>query len=269
MTMGKRLFRRHAVFHALGSEPRSILMRAYGRGWPLALLRALVRARRLFRRTRWWRRGDVESRCVRSLALWPALYLDLRDRRPARADQAMRDLMAAALRAETEDVARHARLSAIDDPAHRWHVFYDRGFLRGFGAFNESECLAVDADRFHVRVRRCLVTELACDAGVPELAQMFCDQRARLCRKIVPSYTFHAGAPSGTSPSERGTTCDYVWERDDAAETSCRAQGCGESGRRGRGGSAGERGPDDVASVSRDGGNEEHSNGNGGSTRCA
>jgi hypothetical protein len=192
---------------------RPVLRRPYGWRWPLALARCALRSRRLVRRTRWADRRDEEARYVRALALWPAVYLDLRGRLAEHTSGSVRELMAALFDVENERIARRARLFEIPDSRERWHVFFDRAILQGFGAFNENECLSVESDRFHFRVFRCVFAELATEVGVPELARMACDLNVAFYGRLLLPHEFHRNGSSRNTLAYGHPYCEYVWER--------------------------------------------------------
>ncbi len=190
-----------------------VLWRAYGWRWPLALVRGLARSRALFRTTHWAVRTDAEARLVRGLTLLPALAHDLEASQGEKDKDVARSLVAAVLDVEARRVAHRAGLASIDDPAERWHAFYEHGIVQGPAGFNESACLSVEADRFHVRVRRCVFAELAREAGQGELGQMLCDLAAPVCARLLPSHDFHRNGPSRCTLAYGHTHCDYVWDR--------------------------------------------------------
>jgi hypothetical protein len=195
---------------------RGALRRFYGRSWPLAVFRSLRRSRKLIRSTRWAGRKDEESRFVRALAFFPALYFDACDRDAARALDLVREMMAAVLEAQHARLTRRARLSEMADPSARWHAFFGRAALEGLDAYNENECLSVEAERFHLRVQRCLSAELAEETGAPELGRLLCDVRARFCARLLPSHEFGRAGSSRHTLAHGHTCCEYVWERPDS-----------------------------------------------------
>jgi hypothetical protein len=196
---------------------RAVLVRHYGWLWPLALVRCAVRWRTLFGQTRWAGRDDDEARQVRALALIPAVYLMLRERLGASALALTQELAAGVLAAANARLAREVTWPATGDPRARWHAFFDRAVARGVGAFNESECLSVDLERFQFRVRRCLFADIARDIGLPELARMTCDLAVPFCRELLPSYAFRRNGSPESTLAYGHPHCDYVWEPKDAA----------------------------------------------------
>jgi hypothetical protein len=202
---------------------RSGLARHYGWRWPLALARCGVRWRTLVGQTRWAGRDDEEARHVRALALIPAVYLILRERLGAAALEVTRELAAAVLAAANARLAREASWSELRDPRARWHAFFDRVVARGVGAFNESECLSVEVERFHLRVRRCVFADLARDIGLPELARMTCDLAVPFCRELLPSYEFRRNGSLESTLAYGHPHCDYLWEPKAATGDDARA----------------------------------------------
>jgi predicted ArsR family transcriptional regulator len=188
---------------------RRVLRRAYGWRWPLALLRCGLASRRLVRRSRWAVRQDVEARLAALLALLPAIVLDAR--RHEREDGVPRALLDALLEPHLRRIV--AELAAIGGARERWHAFADRVVQQGIGAFNETEFVSVDDDRFELRVHRCLFAELARDAGVPKLGQELCRLGATLCAQVLPSHEFHRNGPAECTLAYGQDHCDYVWER--------------------------------------------------------
>lgn len=191
------------------------LRRAYGVTWPIALARCALRAGSLIRRTRWAGRKDAEARYVRTLALLPAICLDVRGRLGERGVEIMRELTTAVVEAENERIAREAGLFEITDPRERWHAYFDRAILQGAGAFNENECLSIDPDHFHYRVYRCVFAELTLATGVPELGRIVCDLDFSLQRRLFPAYEFHRGGLAQNTISYGHACCEYVWDRRD------------------------------------------------------
>jgi hypothetical protein len=189
---------------------RSVLRRGYGWRWPFALARCVRASRGLLRTTRWGVRSDAEARFVSVLTLFPAILLDARRHFGKDADGLARDLLKIVLDFQARRIA--ADLAATVGAHERWHAFADRAVLQGIGAFNETECLSVDGDRFHLRVHRCLFADLALDTGVLELAQILCDLGAAACGRLLSSYEFHRNGPAHETLAFRHTHCDYVWE---------------------------------------------------------
>ncbi len=193
-------------------ETRSVLRRLYGRSWPLALARCLLRARGLAARTRWAGRRDEEARQVRVLALLPAFCLDLRDRLGERATEATRELTSAAFEAENARILAESGLSAIAEPRERWHAFFERVLVGGRRAFDETECLSLESERFHVRVFRCLFAEAAAEMGLPELARMACDLEVPFYERLLPTHEFHRNGTGANTLAYGHVCCEYVWE---------------------------------------------------------
>ncbi len=211
---------------------RAALAREYGWRWPLALARCAVRSRTLVRQTRWAGRHDEEARLVRALALIPAVYLTLRERSGARALAGTRELAAALLAAANERLARDAALSATAGARARWHAFFDHAVAHGVGAFNENECLSVEVERFHLRVRRCLFADMARDLGLPELARMACGLPVPYCRDLLPSHDFRRKGSLESTLAYGYPHCDYLWEPKDTA-TPCLGDRAGNAERPG------------------------------------
>jgi len=195
---------------------RAVLARHYGWRWPLAFARCAVRWRTLVRQTRWAGRHDDEAKHVRALALIPAVYLVLRERIGPPALDVARELASSILASASERLARDASWSALRDPRARWHAFFERTVARGVGAFNESECLSVEVERFHLRVRRCVFADLAGDIGLPELARMTCDLAVPFCRELLPSHNFRRNGSLESTLAYGHPHCDYLWEPKDA-----------------------------------------------------
>jgi hypothetical protein len=190
---------------------RGVLTRHYGWRWPLALARCALRWRTLVGQTRWAGRDDDEARHVRSLLLLPAVYLVLRERLGVSALAVTQELAGRVLAAANARLSREVPLSALGDPRARWHAFFDRAVARGVGAFNESECVSVEVERFHFRVRRCLFADLARDIGLPELARMTCDLAVPFCRELLPSYEFRRNGSLESTLAYGHPHCDYLW----------------------------------------------------------
>ncbi len=195
------------------------LRRFYGWSWPVALVRNIFRGRSLVRSTRWAERDDAEARYVRALSVLPAIALDLRHRLGENAPQAVRELATAALEANAGRVARAGGLAQISNPSERWHTFFDVVVTQGIGVFNETECLTVQPDRFHVRVQRCLFAALTAECAIPELAQATCDSSHRLCQGLLDSHEFHRDGSAERTLAYGHSFCDYVWERRQKATT--------------------------------------------------
>lgn len=197
-----------------------VLRRYHGRSWPLALLRGALRARRLVRTTSWGGRSDGEARQVRVLALLPALCLDVRERLGQRGEGFARELARAFVEAENGRIAREVGLDGISDARQRWHAFIERAIGEGVGAMNENEFLSVETDRYHLRVVRCIVAELAGEAGVPELAHAACELSAEFHGRLLPSHEFSRGSSPRNTLAHGHPYCEYVWERREAAVLS-------------------------------------------------
>ncbi len=194
---------------------RPWLRRAHGRTWPLALARHLLRSQRRVRRTPRARRRDDEAKCVRALALLPAIYLEWRERFPGPTTELMHGLLNAVLEAERGRVCHEPGFPEESAPRARWHAFFGRITSEGSAAFNEEECLSVQTERFHVRVRRCLFAELAQALGLPELARMACDANLSCCGRLLPGYEFHRNHSERQTLGYGFPYCDYVWEREE------------------------------------------------------
>jgi hypothetical protein len=202
---------------AFTRSARRVLREFYGRGWPLVLVRSLVRARRLIRTTSWAGRADREARLVRALALLPALCLDARERLGEAAPHYVRELATALVEAEIGRFAQEVGLSEIADPRERWHAFVGRAIADGLGAFNENEFLSVESDRYHLRVVRCLMADLARETDVPELGQALCDASAALHGRLLPTHEFSRGGSMRRTLAYGHPCCEHVWERRDTA----------------------------------------------------
>ncbi len=200
---------------------RDVLRRSYGWRWPVALARCVLGARRLVRTTRWAIRKDEEARLVSALAIFPAIVLDARRHLGADAANVAGRLVRAALDAQSLRIATD--LASTGGARERWHAFADRAVLQGLGAFNETECLSVDGDRFHLRVHRCLYADLARDTGVPELAQALCDLGAAACGRLLASHEFHRNGPAQHTLAYGHAQCDYVWQARMPLESGRRA----------------------------------------------
>jgi len=216
---------------------RTALRQFYGRAWPLALFRSFLRGRKLIRSTRWADGKDEESRFVGALAVLPALYFDACRRSGDGALDLLRAVIAALLEAQYQRLARRARLPEIADPSARWHAFFGHAALEGPDAFNENECLSVEAERFHLRVRRCLYAEFAEETGAPELGRLLCDVRAPLCARLLPSHEFSRAGSSRHTLAYGHPCCEYVWERSEAETLAAPRVASEQPGRRERGAS--------------------------------
>ena len=192
---------------------RPVLRAAYGRAWPVALARSLFRARRLVRRTRWGGRHDEEARHVRALAIVPAVCLELDARPGGPAAETVSGLIRAVLDVEGARLEREAGLARIRNARERWHAFFERGLVRGLRGFDESECLSLQEDRFHVRVFRCVFAELAQETGVPALAQALCAAHADSYARVFPAFAFHRNGSPAHTLAHGHSCCEYVWER--------------------------------------------------------
>lgn len=191
---------------------RPVLRRAYGLTWPIALARCALNAGRLIRRTRWAGRGDAEARYARTLAILPAICLDMRRRMGERAWESMRDLATAVVEAENARAAQAAGLLNIADQRERWHAYFDRAIIQGVGAFNENECLAVEPGHFHYRVHRCVFAELARETGVPDLGRIVCDLDVPIHNRLFPAYEFHRQGSARNTLAYGHSCCEYVWD---------------------------------------------------------
>jgi hypothetical protein len=191
---------------------RSLFERHYGWRWPLALARCALRWRMLVAQTRWAGRDDDESRYARALTLVPSVYLVLRERLGARALDVVRGLATAMLKAASARTCAEESWPDESDPRARWHTFFDHAVARGLGAFDEIECLSVETEKLHFRVRRCLFADLARDIGLPELARMTCDLMVPFCRELLPGYRFRRGGSPESTLAYGHPCCDYIWE---------------------------------------------------------
>jgi hypothetical protein len=207
------MFNRMKLLIGLVAAMRPALRRAYGLTWPFALVRCALHKQEIVRRTRWAGRKDAEARYVGTLALLPTIGIDLQRRLGERAWEVMRELTTAVVEAENARAARETGLLQIPDLCERWHAYFDRSIIHGVGAFNETECLAIQPDRFHYRVFRCVFAELARDAGVPELGRIVCDLDIPFHRRHFPAYEFHRGGSSRNTLAYGHACCEYVWER--------------------------------------------------------
>jgi L-2-amino-thiazoline-4-carboxylic acid hydrolase len=201
---------------------RPVLRRVYGRAWLLALARCALHSRKLLQKTRWASRGDAEARYVRTLALLPAICIDMRTRLGERAQEAVREVVTAIVEAENEHIAHEAGLFEIPDERERWYAYFDRTIVHGAGAFNENECVSLEPDRFHYRVFRCVFADLARETGVPEFARIMCDLDIPFHNRVFPSYQFHRhGSPQNTLAYGH-PHCEYVWDRrSETATVAC------------------------------------------------
>jgi hypothetical protein len=191
---------------------RPVLQRYCGRSWPFVLGQALWRRRGLIRHTRWAERHDAEARFAQGLTLLPALAIVLGARLGARTPEALRELVLAALEGRRARAGSPRLPTGPADARACWHAHFDRGVLQGVGAFNETECLSLDIERFHVRVLRCLFSELALDLGLPELAQSACAASGVFNAQVLPGHDFHRGGSERHTLAYGHPFCDYVWE---------------------------------------------------------
>lgn len=192
---------------------RPVLREAYGRAWPIALARCFVRARRLVLRTRWGTRRDEEARHVRALAVVPAACLELGTREGGRGAHVVNELSRAVLGVELARLEREAQLGRITDARERWHAFFECGLLHGLRSFDENECVSLHEDRFHVRVLRCLFTELAAETGVPELAEALCAAHEEFYASLLPAFEFQRARSNAGTAARGPWCCEYVWQR--------------------------------------------------------
>ena len=120
---------------------------------------------------------------------------------------------AAAVQAANAIETEASGLENIHDPRERWHAYFERCLIQGVGAFNENECLIIEAERFHYRVWRCVYHELMRTAGVPQLATVVCDLDVPYHNRLFPSFAFHRGDSERNTLAYGNRWCDYVWDQ--------------------------------------------------------
>lgn len=83
----------------------------------------------------------------------------------------------------------------------------------GVTRFNTMEVVSRSADRFEVKITRCLFHELAMSLGVPELTPVICQIDNAAFNSYVPDEVlFHRGGTKRRI-ADGANECNFVWER--------------------------------------------------------
>ena len=137
----------------------SMLRRYVGRSWPIVLSKGLLGTRALVRQTRWRGERGEQAAFIRRLALFPALYLQLKSRLGTeQALVALRQMMVTIGVREVNGILQ-SLTDHPTDPMNRLLAFSEVAQRESPNKFFLSTIVELTPDRLHYQITGCFVHE--------------------------------------------------------------------------------------------------------------
>ncbi len=197
-------------------KPLALLISATKKqvGWSglVILLGCLFQTRSIFRKTHWSLApaGDAEAAHIKRLALFPALYLRLRDRFGEQIALAKYQRITAewglALEKQAFDSYHIANLSGME----RFMAFRKRMEQTDADRFNVREYLTQDETHCHYILKRCVAHDFFSEAGTPELTRFFCQGDQLFFAAAFPDLEFTRGDSGENTIAYGKDHCEYL-----------------------------------------------------------
>jgi len=192
---------------------KPILKKKIGGFWLFFLIKVFIKSKKIFKKTRWSKRKDQESKYVKSMALLPSLYLAfLKKFNKEEALSIMNEIvLKVAYTVDYESSKKHY-LFTIKDPFERWLKYRSILITHGFGPHNEVEDVYISKTRMHYIVKRCIFHDFFKETGTPELTPMICDYDFIYHSALFKEFYFDRNGSNKNTLGYGADVCHYVWK---------------------------------------------------------
>jgi hypothetical protein len=192
-----------------------MLRRYVGRSWPIVLSKGLLGTQALVNQSRWRGKRGEQAAFVRRLALFPALYLQLKPRLGTeQALVALRQMMVTIGVREVNGILQ-SLTDHPTDPMNRLLAFSEVAQRESPNKFFLSTIVELTPDRLHYQITGCFVHEFFTDIGMPELTSLFCDIDEEFYPSAFPELHFHRDGDMAHTIGRGHPVCDFVLDRKD------------------------------------------------------
>jgi hypothetical protein len=184
-------------------------------GWrvPGIMARALVRRKKIFRKTHWGEEGDEEAAFVESISLAPALVKVLGE--TVGRDDALSIVHEVLVAVGCQEQAGHLRALEKTDllGMARLMAFHDLMDEVGAPRFNERSYITKSDEVCHFVIRRCIFNDFFTETGVPELTRAFCEVDKVFFPAAFPDFAFHRAGSWENTIAYGEDQCEFIFEK--------------------------------------------------------
>ncbi|MBN1413227.1 MAG: L-2-amino-thiazoline-4-carboxylic acid hydrolase [Spirochaetales bacterium] len=192
---------------------RPFLKEAYGPAWSVFLLKSFFQSGSLFKRTKWAKKKDAESKFVKLMAIIPAFYLNFRKKFTGEQSmEFMKYIVHEISNVFDYNLSRKFKFQEIKDPFKRWLRYRSTLITESFGPFNEFEDVYISKDRMHFIVKRCVFHDFFSAVGTPELTVLICNHDQVYLNHIFKELYFDRNGSWKNTMGCGAKECHYVWK---------------------------------------------------------
>ena len=206
---------------------KSILNASIGWSWPVVLLKALIKKRKIYSETRWAKATGSEAEFVKRICVAPALYIELAETiGKHKAFEVLERLLVSIGCQEQWD---HLNSMEMPEPSGmgRLMAFNELMDQKGAPRFNRREYVKQDDKMCHFVITRCVFYDFFSEVGTPELTKLFCEVDRRFFPEAFPDFRFHRGDSWENTIAYGKDLCEFVFEKKGNSEkNSAPAHGC-------------------------------------------
>ena len=196
----------------------SMLRRYVGGSWPIVLSKGLLGTQALVNQSRWRGKRGEQAAFIRRLALFPALYLQLKPRLGTeQALVALRQLMVTIGVREVNGTLQSLN-DPPTDPMNRLLAYLEVAARESPNKFFPAAIVEQTADRLHYQITGCFVHEFFTEIGMPELTSLFCDIDEESYPSAFPELHFHRDGDMAHTIGRGHPVCDFVLDRKSAGD---------------------------------------------------
>jgi hypothetical protein len=191
----------------------SILRTRIGWSFPILILKAMVRKKAVFRKTRWSSIPGSESEFVKRISLAPALYVEL-EKKVGRegAFEVMDDLLVSV--GCNEQWGHLNALDVLEGTAMARLMAFNKCMDQaGTPRFNKRGYVEQNERICHFLITRCIFYDFFSEAGTPELTKAFCEVDRRFFPEAFPEFRFHRGDSWENTIAYGKDHCEFIFEK--------------------------------------------------------
>jgi hypothetical protein len=179
----------------------------------LILAGAIFRTNHVFNNTTWGKQNTAEAKYVKSIALFPAIYLQLKEKLDTPNALTVMNEIVIAISSDVDHatIKKHG-LMKITDPFARWQKYRKELSAEGFGLFNKITDVEATQELMHYIVHRCIFHEFLTQAGAAEITHFICDYDRMAHEKLFPEYEFSRNGSWENTLGHGRDCCHYVWQ---------------------------------------------------------
>ena len=181
--------------------------------WILFLIKSFIKSKSLFKKTKWARKKDDESKFVKSMMLIPVFYLNFKKKfDDEKALEIINEIIIKISFTFDNNTSKKNYLSIIRDPFERWLKYRSTLIAEGFGAYNKIEDVYINRNRMHYIVKRCIFHDFFVETGTPELTPLICDYDQLYHSSIFKEFYFDRNGSWKNTIGHGAEVCHYVWK---------------------------------------------------------